>query len=253
MFGVTIDSINNLADIVTSLKNLSYKPTARIVFDENMSATYYKIAAKQIHEVSYVMGELLDSFYFKNLNQEAYSKRVTEYLTVLQDDVDIWEIGNEINGEWLGDTTSVVSKINSAYALVKAKGKQSSLTLYYNENCWADASNEVFAWTQNNISVSMRLGLDYVFLSYYEDDCNNLQPNWPLVFAKLATLFPNSKIGFGEIGTKKSDKKASYINRYYNMEINHPNFVGGYFWWYFVQDMVPMNKPLWHTLNEAIR
>ena len=198
------------------------------------------------------MGELLDSFYVKSYSTAAYSARTTEYLNTLGDTVDIWEIGNEINGEWLGDTPTVVAKMTSAYDLVKARGKKTALTLYYNEECWANKSNEMFTWAQKNISTSMKQGLDYVWISYYEDDCNDLQPDWPQVFEKLGAMFPNSKIGFGEVGTKYADRKASYINRYYNMKISHPNYVGGYFWWYFFQDMVPSSKSLWNVLNTAI-
>ena len=174
-------------------------------------------------------------------------------MNTLGDNVDIWEIGNEINGEWLGDTATVVAKMNSAYNLVKAKGKTTALTLYYNEGCWKNKSNEMFKWAEKNISATMKEGLDYVFISYYEDDCNNLQPDWPQVFQKLGKLFPKSKIGFGEVGTKNADHKKAFINRYYNMKIKHPNFVGGYFWWYFIQDMVPSTKPLWKTLNSTIQ
>lgn len=253
MYGVTLDSVANLDEVVKSLKNLRRKATVRIVFDENVPASYYKNAATQIHAVSDVMGQILDSYYVKSVTVSAYSARASEYLNTLGDNVDIWEIGNEINGEWLGDTPTVVAKMNSAYSLVKAKGYKTALTLYYNEKCWTKSSNEVFTWAQMNISDSMKKGLDYVFVSYYEDDCNGLQPDWPQVFKKLAVMFPNSKIGFGEIGTNNADKKTEYINRYYNMQINHPNFIGGYFWWYFIQDMVPMTKPLWGTLNEALK
>lgn len=252
IYGVTVDSIINLEDIVTSLKNLSQKPTARIVFNENTNASYYKNAVQQIHSVSFVMGEILDSFFVKNISIASYSARTTEFLNTLGNNVDIWEIGNEINGEWLGNTPSVVAKMNASYNIVKAAGKKTALTLYYNEDCWAKPAHEVFSWAQKNISTSMKQGLDYVFLSYYEDDCNNLQPNWPAVFQRLAIMFPNSKIGFGEVGTKIQNKKATYIQRYYKMKINHSNFVGGYFWWYFNQDMVPMTKTLWKTLNETL-
>jgi hypothetical protein len=252
VYGVTLDSVENLAEIVNSLKNLSHKPTARIVFDENVSAAYYKNAATEIHKVSFIMGEILDSFFVKNITTANYAARTTEYLNTLGSSVDIWEIGNEINGDWLGETPSVVAKMNASYNIIKAAGKKTALTLYYNEECWANPSNEMFTWAQAHVSSTMKQNLDYVWISYYEDDCNNLQPNWPVVFQKLATMFPNSKIGFGEVGTKISPKKASYITRYYNMQINQPNFVGGYFWWYFIQDMVPMKNPLWNTLNEAI-
>lgn len=253
VYGVTLDSVTDIADIVTSLKGLSHKPTARVVFDENVAASYYTSPVAQIHAVSNVMGEILDSFYVKSITTAAYGARTTEYLNTLGNNVDIWEIGNEINGEWLGDTPTVVAKMNSAYNLVKAAGKKAALTLYYNQDCWANKNNEMFLWAQNNISTSMKQNLDYVWISYYEDDCNGLQPNWSTVFQKMTAMFPNSKIGFGEVGTTNSNNKAAYINRYYNMNITEKNYVGGYFWWYFKQDMVPNTKPLWNILNLAIQ
>ncbi len=251
--GVTVDSVENLSQIISSLNNLSIKPTTRVVFDENLPASFYQNPVSQIHTVSFVMGEILDSYYVKNISTAGYSARTIDYLNTLGDSVDVWEVGNEINGEWLGDTPTVVAKMTSAYNLVKAKGKKAEMTLYYNEECWANSQNEMFAWAEKNVPTAMKQGLDYVLISYYEDDCNNLQPDWPQVFQKLAFIFPNSKIGFGEIGTKYPERKEAYINRYYQMKINHPNFVGGYFWWYFMQDMVPVTKPLWSTLNSAIR
>lgn len=252
IYGVTIDSIENLPAIIKSLKSLKFKPTTRIVFDENEEASTYEDAAAQIHEVSFVMGEILDSFFVKDISTEDYTARTKEYLNALGNNVDIWEIGNEINGEWLGDTASVVAKMNAAYEVIKGKKKPAALTLYYNEGCWEKKSNEMFTWARKNISEDMKQGLDYVFISYYEDDCNDLQPDWPQVFKELAALFPKSKIGFGEVGTKHTARKKDYINRYYNLKINQPNFVGGYFWWYFSQDMVPSSKPLLNTLNAAI-
>jgi len=69
----------------------------------------------------------------------------------------------------------------------------------------------------------MNQGLDYVLVSYYEEDCNNLKPDWNTVFAKLAAMFPNSRIGFGEVSTSDPAKKAEYLTRYYTMKINQAN------------------------------
>jgi hypothetical protein len=110
----------------------------------------------------------------------------------------------------------------------------------------------MFYWVNHNISSAMRTGLDYVLISYYEDDCNGLQPNWQRVFDSLHYYFPNSKIGIGECGTTNSSNKATYINRYYKMHITTPNYVGGYFWWYYKQDCVPYTSSLWSVLNSAI-
>lgn len=251
MYGVTIDAINKINATVTSLSSLCMKPTTRIVFDEWIPATDYLNAVNKIHNVSFIMGEILDSYYVSQYTLAQYQARTTEYLNLLGSKVDIWEIGNEINGEWLGNTSDVVAKMNAAYSIIKAANKKTALTLYYNKNCWENQANEMFKWVNTNINSSMKNGLDYVLVSYYEDDCNNLQPNWQQVFDSLHAIFPNSKLGIGECGTNKSTKKASYINRYYKMNITTPKYVGGYFWWYFKQDCVPSTKALWNTLNTA--
>jgi hypothetical protein len=253
VYGVTIDSISSLSAIVTSLGNLSRKPTTRIVFDENVAASYYVNACAQIQPVSFIMGEILDSYYMSQITTAQYGARTTEYMNALGNTVDIWEIGNEINGEWLGDIPSTVAKMNLAYNLVKAAGKKTALNLYYNKNCDAPAANEMFLWAQNNISSTMKQNLDYVFFSYYEDDCYDLQPDWPPIFQRLSDMFPNSKIGFGEVGTIYANRKVNYINRYYNMNISVKNYVGGYFWWYYKQDCVPYTTTYWNALNEAIK
>ena len=250
--GVTLDSISNLNAALTSLQSISKVPTTRIVFDEYVSASYYRKAAVQIRSISYVMGEILDSYYVKEYSVQAYLNRTKEYLSALGDVVDIWEVGNEINGEWLGKNSDVVAKMTGAYDQVKEAGKTTELTLYYNKDCWEKPSNEMFTWAQNNIPDRMKQGLDYVLLSYYEEDCNDLRPDWNQVFTQLHTMFPNSKIGFGETGTTNIEEKADYITRYYGMQLNVPNYVGGYFWWYFRKDMVPYTKPLLTTLNNAI-
>ena len=252
VYGVTIDAINNLNNIVTSLSNLCRKPTTRIVFDEWVPATDYQNAVNQIHNVSFIMGEILDSYYMSLYSLAQYQARTTEYLNLLGSKVDIWEIGNEINGEWLGNTSDVVAKMNAAYTIIKAANKKTELTLYYNKNCWSNPANEMFKWVHNNIDTTMKNNLDYVLVSYYEDDCNNLQPNWQQVFDSLHAIFPNSKLGIGECGTTSANKKPTYINRYYKMNITTPNYVGGYFWWYYKQDCVPYTTSLWSILNGAL-
>lgn len=253
LYGVTVDAVDHLSDIVTSLRSLRHTPTTRIVFDKFVPATQYVNAVKQIYPVSYIMGELLDSAYVKRYRVDQYKARTVEYLNTLGSKVDFWEIGNEINGEWLGNTPSVFKKMTAAYALVKQRGGRTALTLYYNQDCWEDASHEMFTWAQKNVPGYMKQGLDYVLISYYEDDCNGLRPDWPTVFNRLGAMFPNSKIGFGEVGTARKAAKAEYINRYYTMNIDHPNYIGGYFWWSFKQDMVPRTKYLWSILNNAIQ
>lgn len=247
--GLTLDSIDNLSDTVESLRRFSRKATTRIVFDEGIPASNYTKAAAQIHKVSYVMGELLDSFFVKQYSVAQYRARAIEYVNALGNDVDIWEIGNEINGEWVG--TEVPAKMRAGFEELDSRGKTTALTLYYNPDCWEKKENEMFTWAETHVTSAMKEGLDYIFVSYYEDDCNGYQPNWQDVFARLSKMFPKAKLGMGEAGTTKSNLKAQYVNRYYSMNIAVPNFVGGIFWWYYKQDGVPYTKPLWSVLNTA--
>ena len=254
MYGITIDAVNNINNIVTSISSHRYRMTTRIVFDEWIPAADYTIAVNKLDSVCIIMGELLDSYYVKDYSVAQYKARTDEYMNTLGGKVDIWEIGNEVNGEWLGHKDSVKAKINYAYEKANSLQYRTALTLYYNKDCWENPQNEMFRWVNTNISPEMKQGLNYVFVSYYEDDCNNLQPNWQRVFDSLHVIFPNSHLGIGECGTNNAVLKETYINRYYKMHITTPKFVGGYFWWYYRQDCVPWTtKPLWGIIEYAIR
>ncbi len=257
--GITLDDLSNLPAITQSLQSLARSPTVRIVLDEGVAAQDYLNAVTAISKVAYVMGEQLDSQYVNTLSVPDYAARVTDQLNTLGAVVDLWEIGNEVNGEWLGTTEDVVAKIHDAYRQTKARGYPTALTLYYNgesddgtNSCWSDPAHEMFVWAQTNIPMDMLLGLDYVLISYYEDDCNGLQPDWTSVFQRLGQLFPNSKIGFGEIGTADRSHKSSYMSRYYSMRVPVQNYIGGYFWWQGREDLVPQTRPLWQLFNNTI-
>jgi hypothetical protein len=110
------------------------------------------------------------------------------------------------------------------------------------------------------VPADMRNGLDYVIVSYYETQCNNIRPTAATLttfFNQLHSLYPNAKLGFGEIGfpNKVGSNTAgakSMINYYYGLNISTPGYIGGYFWWYYYEDMLPYTtKPLWPTLNAA--
>jgi len=277
LHGITVDSVKNLPEIVASIQNLSQKMTTRIVYDTGKKASDYRDATVAIGKVSYVMGEIVDSFWMRCYTVPEYLDRTKDYVDTLSDVVDIWEIGNEINGDWtFGGTrkckpkasvkstpaSDIAAKMIAAYDYVKSKGKVAELTLYYNKGCGEPDANEMFTWAESNIPDRMKQALDYVLVSYYEDDCHGLQPDWPTVFQQLSKMFPNSKIGMGECGAQKRrapyEVKKQYVDRYYRMRIDLPNFVGGCFWWYFVQDMVPYKdanhrvNPMWQALNDAI-
>jgi hypothetical protein len=251
MVGVTVTDPWRTAAVVEALAALPRRPTARIVFDEFVPASAYGDIPGRIHAVAHVMGGILDSAYVARYSVERYDRRVNEYVRRFADDVDIWEIGNEVNGEWLGDPEAVVRKITVAYDAVRGRHSRTALTLYYNETCSEKPANRMFEWAQRNIPQRIKDGVDYVFVSYYEDDCEGPPPDWEAVFRQLGDMFPGASLGIGECGTTKASRKAALIQRCYGMRIDHPRFIGGYFWWYFNEDMVPRGRPLWRLLEQV--
>ncbi len=259
--GVTVDDISNSAGVVSSLKLLT-KPVTRIVFDKQEPASYYLPAIEQFDNVGYTMGEILDSSDMSSVSVSALASRTASYLSALTTRVDIWEIGNEVNGEWLG--ASVPAKIQNTFTAVHASGYQTEMTLYYEPSQTVTPGYDMIPWEENlsNVPSNMHAGLNYVLVSYYETDNNNIRPtqaDWDVIFRKLAIDFPNAKLGFGEVGmdnpaTSGTLAKAENIMAYYyGLKFpDVPQFVGGDFWWYFAEDCVPTTTPLLAELEKYI-
>lgn len=262
LFGVTVDNVTNLGDIVASSAKLPVMPITRIYFNVRAPASSYVGAVRAIRPVSYIMGELLDSSDSRRITTAAYNKRVKSYLTTLGSSVDVWEIGNEVNGNWTGRYASVEAKLAAAYGDVTSVGGRSALTLYYNVGC-GDGPKELdpIAFSQKYVPASVRNGLDYVLLSYYEGNCRGIRPpaaTWAAYFARLHVLYPRAQVGFGEVGMDRPATGASLgtarsiMDYYYGLDLNLPYFEGGYFWWYYDEDCLPAaTKPLWNTLQAA--
>ena len=275
IYGVTLDDLSNINAIVTSLTKLPYKPTVRVVFDPGTTAAEYYPALVKLHTVANVMGEIMDSYYFPT-DINTYTARTKELVYGLNGSVDVWEIANEINGEWLrqdpsgnnttvnAEETAIGQMVAAANSIVKGVGGKTAITLYYNDdskgnNCWEKPQDYWKTWPTTFLSSAVRQGADYAFFSYYPyQDCPGLSPSWGADFSALESIFPNAKVGFGEIGTSSTSAPTSVqtnlIKTYYPMVNTNkdPKFVGGFFWWYYAEEMVPYTKTYWSVLDQTI-
>jgi hypothetical protein len=276
VYGVTLDDLTKLDAIVASLSNLPYRPTVRVVFDPGTPASDYYAPLLRLHAVANVMGEVLDSYYFPT-TLASYQARTQELVSTLKGTVDVWEIANEINGEWLrknpNGSNSVVTTqetqigqmVAAASTIVKAAGGKTAITLYYNDdskgnNCWEKPLDYWKTWPTTFLPASVRQSTDYALFSYYPyQDCTGLSPSWNADFSALESIFPNAKVGFGEIGTSSVSAPASVqqtmIKTYYPMvdTMNDPRFIGGFFWWNYVEQMLPYStSSYWQLLRQTI-
>lgn len=273
LHGVTIDNAGGAAtrkinDHKAALSALPHMPTVRVVFDENVPPSEYTRWIAEISPVAYVMGELLDSYYLKKVTVAQYKTRVAAYLKAFPN-LDLWEVGNEIGGNWTGPYTDTAAKVIAAHDLVKNAGQRSVLTLW--ENSWGpdhcgDGPAELTPqqWSAKYLPALVRATFDYVLLSWYPTLCVKV----PDIMVPAATvraeaealhaLFPNARIGFGEIGLPKR-ATASTLARaqsiaayYYQLQIDLPYWCAGCFWWYWAKDAVPSSKPMWSTIANAM-
>lgn len=258
-FGFTLDNVTDVRGITTYLQSLPRRPVVRIVFDHGRRASSYARAVQAIAPHADIMGQILDSSAMAKTSTADYLARTREYLNAFADQVLVWEVGNEVNGEWLGDPKQVRDKVIGAQRLLADAGEQTALTVFYNPNCWWKPEHEVFRWVEENLPATVREQIDYALLSYYESDCKNYRPDsWDPVFDRLAELFPNSLLAFGEVGLTKPvradtrDQAQRLMRYYYSVRPEMDRFVGGWFWWYARQDLVERPSHLRSTFHDIL-
>ncbi|HTT21347.1 MAG TPA: hypothetical protein VMG82_20630 [Candidatus Sulfotelmatobacter sp.] len=293
--GVTVadnkDVRNNkyLNEVLESVGHLTSVPTVRLTYklegsdaDKGAKAATYLSAAKAIARKAYIFAEVVDSAYEFCFSLADHEVRWKDYVSTLGDYVDVWEVGNEINGNWLDNSDpipikgqtcpwkipnttdkDVVAKMINAYHIVKKAGKTAALTLYYEPNpaCTTSMRQQYdpIAWATQNIPAEMKAGLDYVLLSYYRDKCLNFKPDLGALFTEFHNIFPNAKLGMGEWGysVRKPDhrKLTELLNEGYSFHPDVPNWIGGVFFWEFGTDAVPYDpKPgsIWSLINSDL-
>jgi hypothetical protein len=256
------DTSANRSAIITALQACPVKPTVRIVMDKTQTPGGYASLFQAIHNVAYVMACPVDSDYMLSYKTvDAYRQRFVDSVAALEPYVDLWEIANEINGEgpnagqgtasdpaWMGNGTTArqfnANKMYAAYSYLHSLGLKTVLTPYeFAPDCGYNGNTPTMeAWLKTYVPADMKAGIDYVMVSYYEDDNFGYQPNWQSVFNSLQTIFPTARLGFGECGNTSDNattqSKIAMVHRYYQKPKYVPNYVGGYFWWNWVQDCV---------------
>jgi len=279
-----------LNKVLESMSNLTSTPTVRVTYklvgsdsNKGAKADTYLSATKAISKNAYVLAEVLDSAYEFCFDVADHEARWNDYVSTLGDYVDIWEVGNEVNGNWLDNSDpipikgqscpwkipvttdkDVIAKMINAYHIVKKAGKTAALTLYYEPNPACTTSMgpayDPITWAIKNIPSDMKAGLDYVLLSYYRDKCLNFKPDLAALFMQFHKIFPNAKLGMGEWGYSRGKpnkvKLTELLNEGYSFHPDVPNWVGGVFFWEYGTDAVPYDPnpgSIWNVINTDIR
>ncbi|WLT33099.1 hypothetical protein [Geothrix sp. PMB-07] len=245
---------------IEALKALPHRTTLRVVFDPpaegHPTATDYVPATQALATAAEIMGLPLDSSAMASMDLPTVRRRIAEYLEALSPFVAIWEVGNEVNGNWLG--SEVVPKVEAMFDAVTAAGKPSAITFYY--EVAPPKGHGLLPWIDANFPKGHRLrkGVSLVLVSYYEDQNqgHRLTPKeLGRLFRGLAVRFPKARLAFGEFGwgggiPAAFSTRSDLLRRMYGYRVpSVPAFVGGGFYWHFRQTMVPQTSPDWEVLH----
>jgi hypothetical protein len=265
VYGVTIDDpITGNAALVKALSAMTtqygVKPTARIVFDAGTRSTDYTSAVAAIHAVAYVLATPVDSTEMGLYpTSTAYVDRFKDVMSAVGASVDVWEVGNEINGQgWLGlSSTQVGANVYAAWQYIHGLGLKTELTPYmFRPGDQTGDYATMEGWLDKYVCnhADMKTGLDYVLVSYYDDDNGGQHEAWTTMFDNLLTRFPASQLGFGECGFGLPQSAGTVfdqrVDEYYKMPKYNASYVGGYFWWYWAEDCKSTSDTRWIRIAE---
>ncbi len=278
-----------LNQVLPALTGLSVTPSVRTVFtlevdsgQQGATASTYASAIQQIKssvvtstgQHPYILGQPVDSSYMFCFTEADHKARWNDYVNTLGSNVDIWEVGNEINGNWLYNTgpnadtsgekcpsgwpggvpsttiQDVANKMVDAYNIAKGAGKLAALTFTF---CPTDlpAPNQPFTWISNYVPSTLLNGMDYVLISYYPNKsaCAYGLPSasdWVSWFGQLHTLFPKAKLGMGEWGYTQNNPPSNLstvLQEGYSINpsasLPSGTWAGGVFYWEFGLTAVP--------------
>ncbi|MCO5310786.1 MAG: hypothetical protein M9891_16155 [Austwickia sp.] len=273
--GVTIESVDRLEALVTALAAHTKPATVRIVFQAGTSPADYATAVRRLRPHAYLVGTVLDSTAVAEYSVAQVRDRTRQFVKAFGAQIDIWEVGNELNGEWLGEPADIRAKAQAAFDVVEREYAglklQSAVTLNYwpSSDCYAQPweATDSFAAA---LPQAIRLGADHAWLSFYETACDPVaRPSvtqFTGAFTRLAQTFPNARVGFGEVGVQGIDsgfarepslaERKAVANRYYGMHAAllgavGSRYEGGYFWWTYHQDALRArtSRSMWPTLE----
>jgi hypothetical protein len=263
-FGVTFDDISGGAADLGTVRDLVANDSSdgwvRIVFDRSEPASYYRSEVDAAHQLGlHVVGQILDSSDMASQGLTTWQSRVTSYVDTLPT-VDEWEVGNEVNGSWLG--RDVPAKIDFAARYVKAHTTARTLLTLYWQLGEDDAAHSMFTWLKSSMNPSTMSVIDDLGMSVYPED-HPMGVAFDRAVSTLHAAAPQQRIMLTELGYWSADLghtwwwgsatdptgagRQQVAALYQSAMMGYSYSGGGAYWWYYLTEALPKNQ-LWSTL-----
>jgi hypothetical protein len=259
-WGFTLDDVSNAGPDLATISDLAGDDGwVRLVFDPDQPPEHYQPAIEAAHRAGVgVLGEILDSAAMARVNLTDWTHRVERYVAALPT-VDEWEVGNEVNGNWLGP--DVLAKVAYAATYVKQHTSARTLLTLHWQLGEDEPATSMFTWAARNLTPDLMANIDDVGISVYPED-HPLGLAFDRVFTTLHTRFPEQQLLISELdywspdlghtwwwGSRRDPTETARraVARFYQAAVlGYPYSGGGTYWWYYRQEALPKNA-LWHT------
>ncbi len=253
--------VASVADLMAGRRT---RGAVRLVFDAADDPDAYRDRVRAAQQRGLiVVGQLLDSSQLRAMPAARWRERVRAYVAALPT-VEVWEVGNEINGNWLG--RDAVEKVRYAAGYVRRHTTARVLLTLYWDLGESDPQDSLFTWLRDRLTPADAALIDEVGLSVYPQ-VHPLGIALDRVVQRLRDVFPGTRVSITELGYgapdlqqiwtagppgASRDAARAYLARLYGVAIRgYRPSGGGPYWWYFTQD-APPGSPLWHTFARLI-
>lgn len=278
-FGLTLDDgvLKRLDDLDWIAASISHAHAnwVRLVFRPNPADFFYAndrsfneydaiVKALRARDLK-VMGCALDTAQWpRTMTPEAYATRVKNLASRYKGRVDAWEVGSELNGDWLGGmkaplTSDQVFRIftSGAAAAREADPKAEVVaTLYAWEETAPDRAHSLTGWLATYVPQGFGRGVDVVGLELFPED-NPVGPAFERLFADAAAALPDAKLMLSSFGYVEQTALRGYwwlspedvdgarkdlASLYTAAACAVPHSLCGGFWWQTLDQMLPPDR-----------
>ncbi|MDD5628800.1 MAG: hypothetical protein PHU21_07030, partial [Elusimicrobia bacterium] len=277
-FGLVIDEsmfkrLSHYENIISAIERTGAN-WVRLVFRSNPEDFVYgslrsfneydSIVAELRDRKLRIMGTVLDTGQWpRTMTPAVYAQRVKNLVLHYKDQIRSWEVGSELNGDWLGGvsaplTCDQVFRIYSAGA-AKVKELDPSLetvaTLYWWDGTAPDAEHSLFGWLKRYSRQGFARDLDVLSLSLQPDD-NPVGMAFEGIFDGAQAELPGKSLMLGSLGFAEKEKLQGYwwlkpdpdeveaaredlLIFATTASAAMPRSLGGGFWWQTLEQMIP--------------
>jgi|GEM_PF-1673417 len=212
-----------------------------------------------------IMGTVLDTGQWpRTMTPEVYAQRTQNLVLHYKEQIRSWEVGNELNGDWLGGVSSPLTcdQVYRIYSAGAAKVKEldpsleTVATLYWWDGTAPDAEHSLFGWLKRYSRQGFGRNLDVLSLSLQPDD-NPVGLAFETIFERAQGELSDKSLMLGSLGYVDKEKLQGYwwlrpddipaaredlLVFAATASCAMPRSLCGGFWWQTLEQMIPSNS-----------